>query len=590
MKEDQKGGKLYLSKQRSNEVPYMREPCSTIDCLAEQRGKTRVEIRDRNAGNQTLQLSIQHYELLLQSLPNGLILVSSDGKIVHINAQMEKMFGYGKEELVGKNLEILMPERFRARHRSHFTDYIANPRARPMGSGLELFGLKKNGTEFPVDISLSMLTTENGLLALAIVRDITEQRNAEHKIDLNFQIQRTISSILKISLEPISLDERLSHVLDLILTIPGFATHARGSVYLVDGDDEPKTLALKAMHGFSVAQVESCKTVPLGSGMTDAQAASCQIVSTDCLEVPHEIQYTASGSLGQYCVPIIFGKRALGVINVAVTGGHRRTPEEEEFLMAIANSLAGLIERHQAEAEKARLREQLAETEKLAALGRIAANVSHTIKNPLTAIGGFANRLMDKLPEGSKEKKYAGLIFSEAIRLENVLQNVLLFSRRDADQREEFSLQEILEKALTMYEDVCRDRAIVIRRRLQEVPAVLGNREQVLQAVENLFSNAIDSMSRGGSLTVSTEVEHLRGASYVAVKVSDTGHGITSENIKRIFEPFFTTKLLLKGTGLGLSITKKVIEEHGGFIKVESAVGRGTTFSLYFPDRSKAQK
>jgi signal transduction histidine kinase len=266
-----------------------------------------------------------------------------------------------------------------------------------------------------------------------------------------------------------------------------------------------------------------------------------------------------------------------------VSGGHRRSPEEEDFLMAIASSLAGLIERHQTDAEKTRLREQLVETERLAALGRIAANVSHTIKNPLTAVGGFANRLMEKLPEGSKERKYAGLIFSEAIRLENVLQNVLLFSRRDAGIREECNVLAILEKSLTMYEDVCRDKAIAISTRLQDVPLILGNREQVLQALENLISNAIDAMPGGGTLGVSTELEQVRGDSYVAVRVSDSGYGIAAENINRIFEPFFTTKLLLKGTGLGLSITKKIIEEHGGFIHVDSSVGKGTTFSLYFP-------
>ncbi len=554
------------------------------------REEARAEFKERNADNRNLPLSFQQYELLLHSLPNGLILVNDQGKIVHINAQMEKMFGYRKEELSGKNLEILMPERFRARHRRHVTDYLANPHVRPMGSGLNLFGLKKDGTEFPVDISLSTLPTEGGLLAMAIVRDITEQKNAEHKIELNYQIQKTISSILKISLEPVSLDEQLSHVLDLILSIPGFAMHARGSIYLLAEARESTTLELKAMHGFSVAQVNSCKTVSLERGMTPTEAESCQLVATDCLEGPHEIQYTVSESAGQYCVPIAFGKRTLGMVNVAVSNGHRRSPEEEEFLMAIASSLAGLIERHQADKEKARLREQLVEAERLAALGRIAANVSHTIKNPLTAVGGFANRLMEKLPEGSKERKYAGLIFSEAIRLENVLQNVLLFSRRDTGIREECNVLAILEKSLTMYEDVCRDKGIDVNTRLQDVPVILGNKEQVLQAVENLISNAIDAMPGGGTLTISSELEQIRGDSYVAVRIADSGHGITAENINRIFEPFFTTKLLLKGTGLGLSITKKVVEEHGGFIRVDSAAGKGTTFSLYFPYRKSPQE
>ena len=563
----------------------MNKPCTALDCPTAEVEDRRPEYeqKDVNMGSQELQLSIQQYDLLLQSLPNGLILVSREGKIVHINAQMEKMFGYRKEELFGKDLEILMPERFRARHRKHVADYLANPHIRPMGSGLALFGLKRDGTEFPIDISLGTLAAGKSMLAMAIIRDITDQKNAEHKIDLNFQIQKTISSVLKISLDSLSLEEQLSQVLDLILTIPGFAMHARGSVYLVEQGSSADLLALKAMHGFSVSQVESCKIVTLGKDVSPARAASCQIMSADCLEAPHEIQYTVSGSAGQYCVPIVFGRRILGMINVAVTSGHRRSPEEEEFLTAIANSLSGLIERHQSNEEKERLREQLAETEKLAALGRIAANVSHTIKNPLTAIGGFANRLMDRLPEGTKEKKYAGLIFSEAVRLENVLQNVLLFSRRDANRREECDLREILEKALIMYEDVCRDKGIVIDQRLHSIPVVLGNREQVLQAVENILSNAIDSMSGGGTLTVSTAIEQARGASWAVVKISDTGHGITPENVKRIYEPFFTTKLLLKGTGLGLSITKKVVEDHGGFIEVGSSIGTGTTFSIYFP-------
>ena len=562
----------------------MTERCTTIDCLSVDTKETQKQQESSETGSHELQLSLKAYDKLLQLLPNGLVLISKDGKIAHVNAQVENMFGYRKEELLGKNIEILMPERFRARHRKHVAGYVVDPHMRPMGSGLELFGLRKDGTEFPIDISLSYLMTGGEVFPMAVVRDVTEQKQAEHKIALNYQIQKTISSVLKISLEPISLDEQLSHVLDLIVTIPGFALHARGSIYLVAGDQDRKTLELRAMHGFSVAQVDSCKAVSLEKGLTAAQAASCQIVTADCLEVPREIQYTVTGSATQYCVPIVFGEEALGMINVAVTGGYRRTPEEEEFLAAIADSLAGLIERHESETEKNGLREQLNEAEKLAALGRITANVSHTIKNPLMAIGGFANRLLDKLPEGTKEKKYAGLIFTEAIRLENVLQNVLLFSRRDADRREDCNVHEIIGRALMMYEDICREKSIAVSSHFADVPAVSGNKEQILQAVENLLSNAIDAMPRGGTLTIGIDEEQVRATPYVAIRVQDSGQGIEAENINRIFEPFFTTKLLLKGTGLGLSITKKVVEEHGGFIRVDSKVGTGTTFSLFLPE------
>ena len=134
-----------------------------------------------------------------------------------------------------------------------------------------------------------------------------------------------------------------------------------------------------------------------------------------------------------------------------------------------------------------------------------------------------------------------------------------------------------------MYEDICKDKAIRIERRLGETPPVPANKEQVLQALENLVSNAIDAMPRGGTLAVSADRERVGNQDYLAMKIKDTGQGIPKEIIERIFEPFFTTKLLMKGTGLGLSITKKVVEDHGGFIRVDSEIGAGATFGLYFP-------
>ncbi|HUI47010.1 MAG TPA: PAS domain S-box protein [Nitrospirota bacterium] len=524
---------------------------------------------------------VSQYEKLIESLPDAMVIINRVGRIVTVNAQIEKLFGYGREELQGRNLEILMPARFRARHRKNVSEFLSQPRIRPMGTGLELFGLRKDGAEFPVDISLSFFTTGGEVAAIAAIRDITERKKTERDLNLNYLIQRAISSVLKISLEPVLLEEQLSKVLDLIITLPSFETHALGSIYLVEGED--RTLVLRAMHGFSVSQATSCHYLPLGEGIDSARAAACQIISPNCLDELDEIQYAREGNTAQYCAPIVFGKRPLGLINVAVSEGHQRIPEEEEFLAAIANSLAGLIERYQTETEKNRLREQLAETEKFVALGRITANVSHTIKNPLTAIGGFANRLMDKLPEGTQEKKYAGLIYTEAVRLENVLQNVLLFSRHDKDRLTACSIPEIVEKALVMYEDICREKLIAINRDLKDVPLITGNKEQLLQAIENLLSNAIDAMARGGSLTVDTDVEKKGESSFVRLKIRDTGYGIETENIKRIFEPFFTTKLLLKGTGLGLSITKKVVDDHGGFIRVDSRVGKGTTFDVLFP-------
>jgi PAS domain S-box-containing protein len=545
------------------------------------------ENKTSEATSRDLQMTIKQYEQLIESLPDAMIIVNRDGKIVHLNARLEQLFGYSRDQLIGRNLEMLMPDRFRVRHRHHVEDYISLPRVRPMGTGLELFGLKKDGSEFPVDISLSYINSEGGTLAMAAVRDVTERKITERKIELNSRIHKAIGLVLKISLEPIPLEEQLARVLDLIITMPSFAMHSRGSIYLVE--NEPPVLALKAMHGLSVAQVDFCKTVPFGKGLSRESAPECSSLVMDCLDEDREIRYTARGSYGQYCVPIVHGDMTLGLINVEMPDGRDRAREEEEFLSAIANSLASLIERNQTEIAKKSLSEQLAEAEKLASLGRIAANVAHTIKNPLTVIGGFAEKLHDNLPEGSKDKKFAELIFTESVRLDRILRNVLLFSRGSAGLVEACDLSEIVEKVLTPYEELCEMRAILVQRSYADVPFIDANKEQVYQAMENLISNAIDAMPGGGTLTVTTTVEKVNGSSFATVNVKDTGDGIETGNLDKIFEPFYSTKVAMKGTGLGLSITKKITEGYGGFIRVDSKEGVGSTFSLHFPSNGKVK-
>ena len=124
----------------------------------------------------------------------------------------------------------------------------------------------------------------------------------------------------------------------------------------------------------------------------------------DCLDERHEVSYQDDFPHGHYCVPIVSGGKALGVINLFVQAGHKNTKEEEAFLTAIADTLAGVIERSRANAERQRLMAELAEAEKLSALGRITLNVADEFRNPITAVGGFARRLQKKLPDGAKEK------------------------------------------------------------------------------------------------------------------------------------------------------------------------------------------
>lgn len=520
------------------------------------------------------------YDKLLESAPDAMLFVDQEARIVLANAQAENLFGYPEEELVGKDLNLLVPERYRPEHRNNVAGYFSHPRTRTLGTGLGIYGLRKDGTEFPADISLSPLETNGKLLAIASVRDITERKQAELQIERNFLVQTAISSVLKISLEPISLEEQMNRVLDLILTIPGFSSQAQGCIYTVE--NEPEVLVLKASRT-TPDLPPPCERISFGQCLCGTAASTCTLAFTECLDERHEIQRPAEVPHGHYCLPIASAGHTLGLINVFIEDGHEKTLEEERFLAAVADTLAAVMMRHQAEKERNQLKEELAEAEKTAALGRITASVADKIRNPLTAIGGFARRLDKKIPEGSKEKEYSTFILAEVGRLENILRNVLSLSRGPVPRPEKCDLKEIAQEAIGIFEEPCKEHAIAIERSFGNVPTIEGERELLLAAIENLIVNAMDAMPLGGRLTIATGTEVINGVAYATVKVSDTGEGIKEEDVSRIFEPFFTTKVSAKRIGLGLSIAKRVVEDHKGWIQVESTAGTGASFVLYFP-------
>ena len=236
---------------------------------------------------------------------------------------------------------------------------------------------------------------------------------------------------------------------------------------------------------------------------------------------------------------------------------------------------------------KEKLSEQLIEYEKLSALGRLTASVAHEIRNPITVIGGLTRRLKKCVFPGTKQKEYLDLIMVEAKRLEDILREVLTFSSKTIFKREEHNINEVVDECLGMFEPVLKKYSIGIHKFFDNLPNTHIAKKQVMEAINNLISNAIDAMPNGGLLSVTTSKNYLHDKAYVVVKVTDTGMGIPEENIKMIFEPFFSTKVTKKETGLGLSITKKVLELHGGFITVDSKLGKGVTFNLFFPYRSK---
>jgi signal transduction histidine kinase/HAMP domain-containing protein len=416
-------------------------------------------------------------------------------------------------------------------------------------------------------------------------QSLTEEVVASQEIiRRDYYFQSTISSILTIALEPISLEVQLDRIMDAILTLPFLSSQSKGAIFLVE--DKPEILVMKAQQGMPRAAQINCAEIPFGKCLCGLAASKREIVFADCLDNRHEILCEGMTPHGHYCVPIMSGPRVLGTLDLYIEECQRRNPEEEKMLTSVANTLAGIIEHRHTEQEKQKLQEELIQTEKLSALGRLTANVAHEIRTPLTLVGGFARRLNKKLAPDDSEKKYVDIIISEVSRLEKILMNVLSYSKEKHLNLESHSINEIIDESLMLYSDKLTERSIQVRKSLADVPEIMIDKPQIIGTISDLISNAIDSMLQGGTLTIATKQEIIKDINYLKVKITDTGAGIPADKLSMIFEPFFTTKVLGRGTGLGLSICKRTVEDHGGFINVESEVGVGSSFSLYFPYKS----
>ncbi|MDA8083754.1 MAG: PAS domain S-box protein [Nitrospiraceae bacterium] len=231
--------------------------------------------------------------------------------------------------------------------------------------------------------------------------------------------------------------------------------------------------------------------------------------------------------------------------------------------------------------EMKNLQQKLIMSQKMAALGEVAAKVAHEIRNPLVSVGGFAKRLEKKLDGNLKE--YAGIIVKEVSRLEHILREILGFVKEVRLSKEKVSLNAIIDDIIMVMGSDTEDRGIRIAREYTEGVEVFVDPHRVKEAIMNIVTNAIQSLPGSGEIHIRT---YVRDA-YAVLEVRDTGKGIGEEDLGSIFNPFFTTKA--SGTGLGLAITHRIIQEHNGTIEVESEVGKGSVFKVLIPMKEDEQ-
>jgi signal transduction histidine kinase len=232
-----------------------------------------------------------------------------------------------------------------------------------------------------------------------------------------------------------------------------------------------------------------------------------------------------------------------------------------------------------------RSKRQLLQSAKLAAIGELATNIAYEVNNPLTGVLGYTGLLLKADDVPAERKEYLRTIERETLRARETLKNLLDFSRRKPPRMVRTDIAGIIDDTLALVRGQAKAARVEIKAECSAgLPLVAADTDEMKQVFVNLINNAFFAMTSGGALTIRCKSEtDETGRTMVVVSLSDTGHGIPEDHLDKIFDPFFTTRPDGQGTGLGLSISYMVVQNHGGRIEVESAVGQGSTFRVYLP-------
>jgi PAS domain S-box-containing protein len=574
-------------------------------------------VRGASAAFRRSRQAAAQFQALLESAPDAVVIVDAAGRIVIVNRQVERLFGYARAELLDQPVEVLLPEALRPVHQRHRDAYSAAPRTRPMGSGLDLSARRKDGSTFPVEISLSTIQSDAGILITSIIRDVTERKDAADALERQVQ-RRTahLDTLLQSSQELLGargldsvLQRAISHALACIPDAQG------GAVYLYDPDRQ--RLVLRAVAGFwampridvpiELGILGHVFTTGIASVTSDAIQLATLISDSSADDSQHTagLPERAEVPSAAIALPLVTHDQAIGVLLLLRrTGAAEGDTEELPTLSGLANLTAAAILAEQNARATAQLSDQLLRLEqhqgelaarlttaeaamlqaaRLAAVGQLAAAVAHEINNPLYAVRNCLYLHEQDLPAELRDSEFMTLARDELTRIAGIIVRMRDFYRPDRGELAPCDLNQVLEETLALAHLNLRHTGIrLIFTPAPDLLRVVGNSDQLRQVFLNLILNAIDAMPQAGTLTVRT----VAGSTVALVEVQDSGVGIPEEIRARLFEPFFTSKPA--GTGLGLAISAHIVTQHGGQIEVESTAGQGSTFRVVLPVQPSA--
>jgi len=390
-----------------------------------------------------------------------------------------------------------------------------------------------------------------------------------------YDVYRHISSIVHSSTD-------LEDVLELVVWKSAEVFGAKGAI-LRTLNVETQELELFASYGLSEKYL-SKDPVSRKEMITDLCRLNKPVTAADILEdsrVQHPQETLEEGIRMIMDIPLCLRENMIGVIRIYFSKEKHFSDEMLDFAGAIGELSSCAIDKARLIEEQRSQYDQLAiQTEKLSALGRMAAGIAHEINNPLAGILLFSTRLRKKVTEGGPVREGLDVIVRETQRCKGIIQDLLEFSRDKEPEKVKANINDIIEKALSILENELRIHHISLEKNLfSEMPSIFLDVSLMQHVFVNLLINAVEAIQDNGAIAIRSYLSPNRKV--VGVEVADTGCGIPPDDMAKVFEPFFSTKN--NGTGLGLAVSYGIVQKHQGNIQVSSRLGQGTRFTVEVP-------
>ena len=538
---------------------------------------------DHEREESALRYSEESYRLVVETAPDAVISIDESGAILFANPASVRIFGYDPAELIGKPLTVLMPEFLRKLHEKGFSRYLATGRRHINWQGTELAALRKNGQEFPVEISFGELSRDGHKVFTGFIRDISERRQAEemraaHARQIAVRADVSVAFGKKGSLKTIlgECSEAIVRHLE--------AAFAR--IWTLS--DDGKMLELQASAGMYTHLDGSHSRVPMGQfkiGMI-AQERKPHLTNhvLDDPRISNRAWAEKEGMASFAGYPLTVGERTIGVL--AMFSRKQLTSNTTETLASGADLIAQGIERKRAQEALLMTQAELARVSRLTTMGELAASIAHEVNQPLTAVTNNSNACLRLLAADKLTPEILGRVLEEIVadgtRASAVVARIRGFIKKEPVEKNRLDINDVILEVLALAERELHEHRVRLERQLTKaLPLVLADRVQMQQVLLNLIMNGIEAMipitDQPRSLQVESRVDES-GDLLVAVRDSGTGLGSAAD---RVFLPFFTTKA--NGMGMGLSISRSLIENHGGRLWAVPNSPVGTVFSFTLP-------